>query len=183
MIKIISKIIACSLSFIILLIVFGSCEESSEQPFNKELIFPGAREVKVPLYVYQSEEREITVHGDEGFKNDIVDTLTSMPVLRWDSLETELIVAAIFRSPIQVLNGEISNTGDMVWIWHSGLDQGTDGMLAFTDGRSITDGNLNSLSQPQPLPAMQTFYWGVWSWDDSGIKIIYSSRQLTFYVK
>ena len=183
MIRIISKITACSLTVIILLIISGACEESSDQPFNKELIFPEALEIRVPLYLYQSGEREITVHGDEGFKNNIVDTVTPMPVLKWDSLETELIVAAIFSSPIQELNGEISNTGDIVCIWHSGLEQGVDGLVSFTEGRRIAAGDLDSLSPPQPLPAMQTYYWGVWSWDDSGIKIIYSSRQLTFYVK
>jgi hypothetical protein len=164
-------------------IVFSACEDISEVTLNNELIFPEAHEIRVPSYVYQSLTGDILVHGDEGFENNIVDTITPTPILKWDSVQNRLIITAIFVNPVQITNGKLVNTNDIVWIWHSGLEDGKDGCVAFEEGRSISDGMIENLSQPIPLPALRQYYWGVWGWNESGIKVLYSSRQMTFYVK
>ncbi len=164
--------------------IFSACENASEEPVLKsELIFPEAKEIKVPAYSYSSESGIINVYGDESFSSGIVDTLTSTPVLSWDSVMATQIVAAIFIQPIRVENGYISNTEDMVWIWHSGLEKGKDGKVAFMDGMKIANGDISNLSTPEPLLSSTRYYWGVWSWNASGVNITHASRPLTFYVK
>jgi hypothetical protein len=175
--------IASLLLVMFITIFFSNCEDISEETLNNELIFPEAHEIKVPSYVYQAVTGDVFVHGDEGFKNNIVDTITSTPQLRWDSVQTKLIVSAIFINRIQVTKGKIENTNDIIWIWHSGLDKGKDGRVTFEEGRSISDGVIENPGLPVPLPAAHQYYWGVWSWDESGIRVLYSSRQMTFYVK
>lgn len=175
--------IIVSILVLFITIIFSTCEELHEETLNNKLIFPEAREIKVPSYVYQSMTSEILVHGDEGFENNSVDTITSTPTMRWDSVQTKLIVSAIFIHPIQPAKGKIENTNDIIWIWHSGLEDGKDGWVTFEEGRSISGGVIENLGQPIPLPASHQYYWGVWSWDESGIKVQYSSKQMTFYVK
>jgi|GEM_PF-2088023 len=175
--------LSVSISILIIVIIFSACENACEETLNNELIFPEAHEINVPSYVYQSITGDILVHGDEGYKFNLVDTLPATPVIGWDSVQTKLIISAIFSQPIQVVNGRIENLNKIVWIWHSGLENGKDGWVAFEEGRNISDGNLDNLSQPIPLTTSHQYYWGVWSWDESGIRVRYSSRQMTFYVK
>ena len=172
-----------SISILVMLMIFSACENVSEETLNNELIFPEAHEIKVPSYVYQSIAGDILVHGDEGYKINLLDTVTPAPVIRWNSVQTKLIITAIFSQPIQVVNGRVVNSNEIVWIWHSGLENGKDGWVAFEEGRNISDGDLENLSQPTPLATSHQYYWGVWSWDESGVKVRYSSRQMTFYVK
>ena len=172
-----------SVLILFMVFIFSACENVSEEALNNELIFPEAHEIKIPSYDYQSITGDILVHGDEGYKINLVDTVTPAPVIKWDSVQTKLIVSAIFNQPIQVVNGRIENTNDIVWMWHSGLEDGKDGRVAFEEGRNISDGVLDNLSQPVPLATSHQYYWGVWSWDESGIRVRYSSRQMTFYVK
>jgi hypothetical protein len=164
-------------------IIFSTCEDVSDETLNNDLIFPAVHEIKVPSYVYQSMSGDILIQGDEGYNNNAVDTITPTPTIRWDSVQTKLIVTAIFIHPIQVTNGKIENTNDIIWIWYSGLEDGKDGWVTFEEGRSISDGMMDNLGQPIPLPALHQYFWGVWGWNESGIKVLYSSRQMTFYVK
>jgi hypothetical protein len=175
--------IPASILILSVAVIFSTCEDTSEITLNNELIFPEAHEIKVPSYVYQSVNGDIMIHGDEANNGNTVDTVNSEPVIRWDSVQTGLIVAAIFDQPIHVVSGIIENKNDIVWIWHSGLEIGRDGQVVFEEGKSIPDGLLDNLSQPVPLPALHQYFWGVWSWDQSGIRVTYSSRQMTFYVK
>lgn len=162
---------------------FSSCEEETIEYFNNELIFSDAHEIVIPSYNYQSITGDIIVHGDEGFDNNSVDTITSTPPIRWDSVDSKLIVSAIFINPIQVADGKIQNTNDIVWIWHSGLANVNNGRVTFEEGRSLSGNAIEDTDQPIPLPAFHQYYWGVWGWNESGIKVQYSSRQMTFYVK
>ena len=165
------------------MIFMHSCEDETSSVLNNDLIFPEAKEIKIPSYTYYSDTDQIYVHGDESFGSDIIDTLTSTPVLCWDSVMASQIVVGIFVQPIKVENGYISNTEDMVWIWHSGLNKGKDGKVIYTDGKKITDGNISFLSDPEPLTGSVRYYWGVWSWNASGVRITHSSRPLSFLVR
>jgi len=175
--------ITYSILIFLITIIFSTCEDVSEETLNNELIFPTAHEITIPSYVYHSITGDILIHGDEGFQDGSVDTITSTPTMRWDSVQTELIVSAIFTGPIQEANGKIENTDEMIWIWHSGLEDGKNGWVKFEEGRSISNGFIENLDQAIPLPDSHQYYWGVWSWNESGIKVMYSSRQITFYVK
>jgi hypothetical protein len=88
--------IPASILILSVAVIFSACEDTSEITLNNELIFPEAHEIKVPSYVYQSVNGDIMIHGDEAYNGNTVDTVNSEPVIRWDSVQTGLIVAAIF---------------------------------------------------------------------------------------
>ena len=163
--------------------LFFACENEITPKLNNDLIFNFANEIKIPSYSYQSESGLINVLGDAGYAAGVIDTLTSAPELHWDSIQTTRIVAAIFSEPIQISGGIIVNTSDIVWIWHSGLESGRNGKVEFLEGRSINNSNIMNLTAPMPLIGNSIYYWGVWGWDASGVKILYSSRPICFYIK
>ncbi|MBN2613546.1 MAG: hypothetical protein JXB00_18465 [Bacteroidales bacterium] len=164
---------------IMLAFLLITCEDDNTLIQNNELIFKHASAIDVPVYTYLSGPDEIIVHGDSG----PVDTLTPMPVLRWDSVNVPYIVAAIFSQPIEIEGGVISNTSDIVWIWHSGLETGKDGYVEFTEGKQMINGDIQNLTAPASLTGPANYYWGVWGWNYPGTRILFSSRPLAFYIK
>ncbi|MFO7658032.1 MAG: hypothetical protein R6W78_13295 [Bacteroidales bacterium] len=164
---------------IMLISLLFSCEDNNPMSQNEGLIFTYASAIDVPGYTYLSGTDTITVHGEAG----IVDTLTPMPVLQWDSISIPYLVAAIFSQPVEVENGVIFNTSDIIWFWHSGLESGKNGYVEFGEGKQMINGDINNLLPPVALAGTARYYWGIWGWDYSGTRVKYSSKPFTFYVK
>jgi hypothetical protein len=166
-------------------VVFHSCSEEESAVYNPDLLFTSAFEIRIPSYSYQdSLGNTYTVRGDTGYQSGITDTLNSTPDLIWDSMGIEILTAAIFNQPIQVEGGEISNTSDIIWQWHSGMLTGKEGAVQYSDGRNVihnTSDTIDYLNAPSALNSGH-YYWAVWGWNQSGVRIWYSSKQLEFYV-
>ena len=69
----------------------------------------------IPAYSFIQSEITYNCRGDEGWGQPLSDTLSITPVLQWDTIPAELLVAAIFSSPIQVENATITNISDLVY--------------------------------------------------------------------
>ncbi len=152
---------------------------------NEDLVFGYSFEIKIPSYKYVTAEGDsIFIRGDLSFNSDIIDTVTSTPTLSWERVESEIVCAAIFKNKINVKNGTIVNdTSDIVWIWNSGLLKGENGLVKFEQGKkSINTDSPESVNNPDPLEQGEVYYWAVWAWDNSGIEIRFSSRELRFFV-
>lgn len=160
-----------------------SCGKEPAPLSNSDLIFSNSLPLKIPSYTFTLGNTEYLVRGDTSFYSVVTDTLPSTPVLKWDSVNVNLIYAGIFDAPIHEENGNITNSGNLIWAWHSGMLKGKNGMVQYNDGKTInSDGTYNN-SDPVPLANGITYYWGVWAWNNSGTQIWFSSRPLKFYVK
>lgn len=169
--------------YVLLSLFSTSCENEEIVKPNQDLIFPNAKEIKIPAYSYQSGPDNIFVQGDAGFITGIADTVTANPVLRWDSVQTTHIVAAIFKQPVLMINGAVTNTDDIVWIWHTGLGTGKNGHVEYIHGKSISNGDIYNETDLIHLVGPGNYYWGVWGWNNSGTVVAYSSRALVFFIK
>jgi hypothetical protein len=171
---------------IFLVLFYQGCEKEDNTVLNEELIFRNSYEIKIPPFKYALLQGDtIYVRGDLSFNSDIIDTVPSTPVLSWEPVESEIVCAAIFKESIQSDNHLITNdTSDIVWIWHSGLSAGKNGLVKFEQGVSEIDPvKPESDLRAEPLNQGQIYYWAVWAWDNSGIEINFSSRELKFVVK
>jgi len=175
------KLIAI-LSFIFL---FPECNDDDEIIFNEVLVFNYSYEIKIPPFRYMSIQGDsVFVRGDLSFNSDIIDTVPPTPTLSWQKVESEIICAAIFKNSIDADNHSIKNdASDIVWIWHSGLAEGENGLVQFEHGiKEIDPDNPDSAPEPEPLEQGEVYYWAVWAWDKSGTEIRFSSRELRFVV-
>jgi parallel beta-helix repeat protein len=111
-------------------------------------------------------------------RNEILTTLE--PRFMWTPSGSKYVFLALFQNRIKVVNGSISNGFDAIWAWHSGL--GKEGDIRYGDGIVIAGGVLMPGS---PLPVLakgKTYYWAVWAWDDKGVKIVRSSKEMYFTI-
>jgi hypothetical protein len=165
--------------------IFPGCSDNDNLIFNEDLVFDCGYEIKIPSFSYISPQGDsVFVRGDLSFNSDDIDTVPPTPTLSWEKVESEIICAAIFKNSINADNNSIKNdVSDIVWIWHSGLSKGENGLVQFEQGiKEIDADEHDSLSKPEPLIKSEVYYWAVWAWDKSGINILFSSRELKFVV-
>ena len=166
--------IALSLVFVL------ACEEETPIIENEELIFINSYPIEIPAYQYAASGGQIIeVRGDSSYQSTWQDTLTSTPVLAWGTSGQQLLTVAIFSEPIQVSGGAITSN-HAVWTWHSGMDAVTVNKIQYSEGLSVING-IELEGSPDPLPPGR-YFWGVWAWNYSGIRVLYSSRELEFHV-
>jgi hypothetical protein len=174
--------------YCLLLFVYYSCSQEATNLNNIDLLFPNSLRLNVPAYSYDDSLNTVyTVMGDTTYYTGIPDTLNSTPVLRWDSLGLNNCTAAIFTAKPVVAGGMISNSNDIVWQWHSGMNSEEFAAHAnFSDGRNMVgDADFKSIDyghKPTPLTKGREYYWAVWSWTSDGINILFSTRVMRFYV-
>ena len=163
-------------------IIFFACSEDNAITINNEdLIFTNSYPIKIPSYNYTDSMGTIYfVQGDTNFTLP-PDTLNSFPTLAWDSIFSGLVSVAIFTWPVIVSGGEITNSSDIVWQWHSGMEFEKINKIKYSEGKSVINGEIMYESPPSLL-LEGNYYWAVWGWNNSGIRVLYSSRQHEFYV-
>lgn len=167
---------------ILIAIVTLSCSEDEDVGLNNEdLIISTSYPVKISTYSYTDSLGSVFyVQGDTNYTLT-PDTLNNRPTLAWDSIYTDLVSAAIFTNPIYVLGGEIKNTSDIIWQWHSGMEFEKISRIKYSEGKNVINGVIINRNKATPLSEGH-YYWAVWGWNNSGIRILYSSRQREFYV-
>ena len=162
---------------------FTACTENNTITLNnEELIFTNSYPIEISSYTYaDSIGTQYYVQGDSNYSL-LPDTLNDRPILAWDSIYTVLVTVAISQNPILVSAGEITNNSDLVWQWHSGMEFNNYNRIQYSEGKNVINGEISYESTPSPLTPGH-YYWAVWGWSNSGIRVLYSSRQHEFYVR
>lgn len=160
---------------------------SEEIITNPELLFDNSLPLIVSSYEYSDiYNKTYFMGGDTSCLLNITDTINSIPVLAWDSIYLPIVTVAIFNSSIQVSGSTIRNINNIVWQWHTGITSSTylNGMqyVDYKEGKKLNNNEIDYTSSVDSLPE-GLYYWAVWGWSASGVDIIYSSRELNFYVK
>ena len=169
-------------SILLIFFIVWSCTPEEIVVTNKDLIFENSSRILIPSYEFQDNEGKIfLMRGDTSFNSSYPDTVNSLPLLAWDSIGIKIITTAIFTEEIQVSGSRIINTNDIIWQWHSGMEHGQEGRVQYSDGRNVINDTLDYANQPDSLNEGH-YYWAVWGWGESGTRILYSSRELEFYV-
>lgn len=95
----------------------------------------------------------------------------SQPTFNWPATSRGHVVCALFTQPIAVRDNLITNQRHLVWLWHTGLGTGIEGLVQYGDGIPAMMGTLQPGAQPDPLQP-GTYYWGVWALNDEGEPVI-----------
>ena len=152
------------LSIILSLTLFFGCE--GQQPLDPELqntIFPGTTLI----------ETGIPAFGD---------TVVSTPSFTWYATGKDFVYIGIFSDRLIIKDKKIVNIEDNVWAWHSGLGTGREGSIYFSDGVDVIAGELQT-GVSTPLLNGRGYVWGVWAWENDGIEVIASSKEMYFIVE
>jgi hypothetical protein len=104
---------------------------------------------------------------------------TGTPTFSWPATNYKHVVCAVFRSPIEVRQNEITNIDQIVWLWHSGLTRGREGNVTYSSGTVSLD--ETDTGPPAGPLASGTYYWAVWALDDGGTPVL-SSVEYNFAV-
>lgn len=165
------------------ILFFWACSQEDVVVENEDLIFINSYPIKIPAYDFQDAEGiSYSIRGDTSFQSSYPDTVNSLPSLRWDSMGISIISAAIFTDHIRVTGNQIENTEDIIWLWHSGDKmKGEEGDIQYSDGRSVINSDIDYENPADSLDE-GLYYWAVWGWGKSGTRVLYSSRELEFYV-
>jgi hypothetical protein len=94
----------------------------------------------------------------------------------WFKTGHKLVMVALFCNPIRIRNNEIDNKEDIVWLWAT--DKEDPGQINYNSGYKATYiNNAFVLTKPTSLDP-KVYVWSVWAWDDKGLSIKASSREL-----
>lgn len=162
--------------------LFFACSDDDATVINNEdLIFSNSYPINISAYQYSDSLGAL--YYIQGDTNVVLppDTLNNQPTLAWDSIFTGLVSAAIFTSPVIVSGGEITNSTDIIWQWHSGMEFEKINRIKYSEGMSVINGEIIYNNPATPL-IQGKYYWAAWGWNNSGIRVLYSSRQREFYV-
>jgi hypothetical protein len=167
-------------------ILFIACNQVDDNSvYNASLIFPNAIEIEVTPYNYTDTLSTIVynVKGDTS-----LDTLNSTPEFRWKAFASSIYTVAVSKEKIETVNGSIANPEMIIWQWHSGMKQEFTengdyqyNKICFNNGKPVEEKNILYSTQPLPLKS-GLYFWGVWGWDKSGRKVVFSSKPLKFVV-
>jgi hypothetical protein len=169
---------------IITVVVFAaySCTDEEVRLNNFDLVFPNSYWLKINAYsYYDTYGNKFEVKGDTFYYTHTPDSLNNMPTLKWDSLGIGIFTAVISTKSLKVVNDEIVNINNIIWQWHSGMEYGREGLVKYSEGKSVINDTIDYNNEAQPLDA-GNYYWAVWGWNNEGTKIFFSSRQMEFYV-
>ena len=165
--------------------------------FNPTPVFQNER-IAVPAYSYRDTVNYL-LQGDavyDTLKNydasvfsdcdltSLIDKTSVKPHLQWVSTNDDLVTAAIFEQHVSYQGkGSISDE-HAIWGWHSDLGTGriADGkwIVTFDDGRLVANGIIDPERAASPLKPNKAYFWCVWTWDKSGLKVIRSSSEIPF---
>lgn len=109
---------------------------------------------------------------------------TTQPTFIWSvSSRTNKMALAVWDTQPDVGLYGIENAEHIVLFWHSGMQTGSPGTVAFSDAARPVGQDIEQLEPPQPLQVGRPYYWAVWEWDARGLQIEYSSEVRVFTVR
>lgn len=99
----------------------------------------------------------------------------------WNSTKRKIMMVSLFKQVIQISNNQIANPQDIVWLWTPPAGTTDPGTASFSGGKIASYRNkkfaLSDIPQTNPLP-LGIYVWAVWAWEDKGLTIVASSREL-----
>lgn len=170
--------------FIAIIVVLSaiSCNQNDEDlVYNPDLVFANSFKINVDPYVYYNADStlEFKILGDSAI---VPDTISSTPLFKWDKTLSGLVTVVVSKELFVVKDKAIENADQIIWQWHTGMDDGSIGEVGFFEGKTVKNKIIDYDTQPLPLEN-GLYYWTVYSWESSGREIIYSTKPLLIYVK
>jgi hypothetical protein len=159
------------------------CTQETNEMNNADLIFHNSYQLKVDPYSYIGADNvKYLCQGDTIYYTAIPDTFDSQPLIKWDSIKLNVISVSIFTSPVSVADNKIKNSNEIIWQWNSGMKFDKISSIKYLEGKNVLNNIVDYDHLPNPLkPGI--YYWAVWGWNSEGTRILYSSRQMSFYVQ
>jgi hypothetical protein len=127
----------------------------------------------------------VTDYSNLGLKSISQKTTKDLTFLSfsWQPTNYKKIMVAIFDDVIKVENNEISNKSAIKWLWTSQSDKGS---VLINEGKISTFQNDKFILSEIPKTGFTlksgSYVWCVWAWDDKGLNIIASSKEIPFKV-
>ncbi len=181
-----NKIIALSFCLSATLITLSCNKSEAISVYNPELVFTRSFEIEVAPYVYTDKTDDI-LYQVSG--KTTLDTLGAQPEFRWGVVPSNIVTIAVFNEPMQVSGEEIQNPENIIWQWTSNMDserKEVDGLfytsVQYLQGKMVINKKIQYATQPLPLQS-GLYYWAVWSWDEGGRWILYSTKPFKFQVE
>lgn len=167
--------------------LFAGCNNQDEPAvYNPELLFKNTFEIKVAPYKYldPTDSMEYQVSGDT-----ILDTIGAQPTFQISIVPSNITTVAVFTNPVRVSGIQILNPEDIIWQWHSTMDSDIielDGKnrrrIQYQQGKPVINKKIQYSTQPLPLQS-GLYFWAIWSWDNGGRWVLYSSKPFKFRVE
>ena len=129
----------------------------------------------------------ITDYSNLGLKSISQKTMKDLTFtgFSWQPTNYKKIIVAIFDDVIKVENNEISNKSAIKWLWTSQFDKDK-GSVLISEGKISTFQNgkfiLSEIPQTGFTLKSGFYVWCVWAWDENGLNIIASSKEIPFKV-
>lgn len=127
------------------------------------------------VLIFQSQRRILL---DQPAFGEVI--YTQQPSFMWTSSNAHMTMVVVWEQPPAVGMSEITNTDDIHWLWHSGLNTGGAGYAQYSDGMSLQGGDITRTTLSKPLEVGRSYYWAAWEWDNAGEKI-YASSPLGYF--
>jgi len=114
---------------------------------------------------------------------------TNTPYIKYENTKNDKhIMIVIWKNMPKVIDKtiRIDNSSDIVWFWHTGMQNGFNGYVEYNSGSTPINGNINpsntNYNPAKPLINGKPYYLTIWEWDDKGINIVSSSNISYFSV-
>lgn len=188
--------------FLVSLILYNCRDDDWSAPITDQAIFTESNYIEVPLYSYKDSftGNSYVFHGTSNDTISITsessvhvipynyyDTVSSRPAFAWKKTKAKNVMVAIFNERVSLgfLNNHIriSNINSIVWAWNTGMSTGQEGAISFNDGCDVRGGIIQYGKSPTPLEKGKDYILAIWAWNDSNLRIEYSSREIPFTVE
>ncbi len=108
---------------------------------------------KIEPYQYNDSDSVYRIWGDLVI---VVDTVSTNPIFKWTYGWPDYITGAASLQSLKVINGTLSNSDQIIWMWNPGMETGERGKVSFLEGKPVK--NKNILIEKQPLPLQNGLY-------------------------
>ncbi len=108
---------------------------------------------------YYPELQNLVFYGVRQITLEITPNV-SQPAFAWNATGLKYIVITIFDSKIDLKTGRIANPEDAVWTWNTGLGQGREGNISFSDGYDVRNGVIQDTITSLKLGVYYIAAWG-----------------------
>ena len=119
--------------------------------------------------------------------NELIET--NEPIIKYkNTIENKYIMVSIWNNKPKVQASKVTNSKEMVWYWHTGMDNSGIGYVEYLKGANpingiVNTGIYNENNSVKPLLSGKTYYLVIWEWDVNGQEIISSSVNSIFHVR
>ena len=139
-----------------------------------------------------SEIHELTFHNTKKISiiqpayNQQID-MTNPTIQYKNTLKNKYIMVTIWKNKPNVLVNKIQNPQDIIWYWHTGMNNSNIGYVEYHKGSNPINGKIDTGAHKdialKQLTSGRSYYLVIWEWDEKGRNIIASSITSIFHVR